>query len=380
MTESLAMALLVSSVNYARRELVLREAGDALSVVQNPQAVARLLGGEGLNALRQAIAHAGEIEARFARERIHLVSREMEAYPPLLRHIARPPHLLFVWGEARLNDICPIAVVGTRQASEYGLRHTRKIAREMAAAGVCVVSGLALGIDAAAHRGALDAGGRTVAVLGGALDRFYPADNLPLMRKILETGGSVISEYPMGVRPTRYSFVERNRIIAGMSLGVFLTEGPMRSGALHTAHSALDEGREVFALPGSVDSALSALPNRLIAEGAHVVTCAQDILEPLTLDAHGNVLTKQAAQPQRTGLPLSRAGKQAESREEERPIPPGLGEQECAVLRVLNGGETDFDALSAKTHIPADDLSAVLMLLEMDGLIEQLPGLRYVRA
>ena len=380
MTENLAMALLVAGVDYARRELMLREAGDALSVVRKPQAFARLLGEERMDALRQAIARASETEARFARDRVHLVSREMQGYPPLLRHIARPPHLLFVWGEARLDDACPIAVVGTRQASEYGLRHTRRIARELAGADVCVVSGLATGIDAAAHRGALDAGGRTIAVLGGALDRFYPADNLPLMRRMLEAGGSVISEYPMGVRPTRYSFVERNRVIAGMSLGVFLTEGAMRSGALHTAQSALDEGREVFALPGSVDSALSALPNRLIAEGAHMATCAQDILEPLALDAHANALIKREAQPQRAEPALAKAEKQASGQLQERPIAAGLGEQECAVLRALNGGETDFDALCAKTRIRADDLSAVLMLLEMDGLIEQLPGLRYVRA
>ena len=379
MTEGLAMALLVSGVSYARRELALREAGDAISVLRQPEAFAQLIGEDGLRALRQGIARADELEARLARDRVHLVTRGAEGYPPLLMHIARPPHLLFIWGEARLDDACPIAAVGTRQASEYGLRHTREIARELATAGACVVSGLALGIDAAAHLGALDAGGRTVAVLGGALDRFYPADNRPLMRRILDAGGSVISEYPMGFKPTRYSFLQRNRIIAGMSLGVLVTEGPMRSGALHTAQSALDEGREVFALPGSVDSALSALPNRLIAEGAHMATCARDILDTLVADEQEGATQRRTAQPRRVKL-VGGGDKPRAAEQEEKPIPPGLGEQECAVLQALTHGEADFDALCAQTGIPADDLGAVLMLLEMDGLITPLSGLRYARA
>ena len=379
MTEELALAILVSAVGYARREVALREAGSATQLLSDPRAFARTLGESGLLALRRETERADALRERLSHEQVHLVARGAQGYPPLLAQIARPPHLLFVLGEARLDDACPIAAVGTRRASEYGLRHTRRIAGELAAAGACVVSGLALGVDAAAHQGALDAGGRTVAVLGGALDEFYPAGNRPLMRRILDAGGSVITEYAPGFRPTRYSFLERNRIIAGMSLGVLVTEGPMRSGALRTAQSALDEGREVFALPGSVDSALSALPNRLIAEGAHVATSGRDILDTLVADAREIAPPGRPARGRRVKLLREEeSGYAAAARE--KPIPSGLGEQESAVLRALAGGEADFDSLCERTRIPADDLGAVLTLLEMDGLIVALSALRYARA
>lgn len=144
------------------------------------------------------------------RKGMALVPRGDEYYPPLLRHIAHPPHLLYVYGQTDLTDQFPVAVVGTRRASAYGLNHTRQMAAELANVGVCIVSGLALGIDAAAHTGALDAKGRTVAILGSALDQPYPAENRPLMRHILESGGSVVSEYPPGTVPTKYSFLQRN--------------------------------------------------------------------------------------------------------------------------------------------------------------------------
>lgn len=186
------------------------------------------------------------------------------------------------------------------------------MAAEMANVGVCVVSGLALGIDAAAHTGALDAKGRTVAILGSALDQPYPAENRPLMRRILESGGSVVSEYPPGTVPTKYSFLQRNRIIAGMSLGTLVTEGPKRSGALNTAMRTIENGREVFALPGSVDSPGSQLPNMLIGDGARLVTCADDILAALVIEPKGAPRIPQASavQPEMT-QPVRNAAGQA---------------------------------------------------------------------
>lgn len=370
MTQALAMALLVGAkgMTYARRCELLAVAGSAEAALADPLTYADVLGEEGVRALRDALDGAQALEATLAREQVRVVLPGDGEYPPLLAHTARPPHALFVQGEANLADPCPFAIVGTRRAGDYGLRHTRAIARELAAAGVCIVSGLALGVDAAAHRGALDVNGRTVAVLGGALDRFYPSDNRALRQSILDAGGSVVSEFPMGMRPTGFTFLQRNRTIAGMSLGVLVTQGAARSGALRTANDALDENREVFALPGSVDSVLSQLPNSLIAQGATVATCAQDILnrlviEPSGASAQGGKAKARAEKLEQTDAPLA-----------------GLGEQEKSILCALEMGETDFDALAAATHIPADDLSALLMTMEMDGLVQALPGLRYVRA
>ena len=296
MLESEAMAILVGAgVSYGRREAALRAAGSALAILAEPGLYAAQLQEKGLALLRHALADEARLLDGLAKKKMALVLREDAQYPPLLRQIAHPPHLLYVYGETDLTDRFPVAVVGTRRASAYGLTHTREIAAELAQTGVCVVSGLALGIDAAAHTGALDGGGRTVAVLGGALDKPYPQENEPLMRRILESGGSVVSEYAPGTPPSRYSFLQRNRIIAGMSLGTLVTEGPRRSGALNTATRTLENGREVFALPGNVDSPGAQLPNMLISEGARLVTGAADILSALVIEPKDESKAAQAA-------------------------------------------------------------------------------------
>ena len=416
MSEALAMALLVSAqgVGYVRRSELLALAGSAANALGDPRAYVGVLGEEGVRALENALRGADELEQALAREGVRVLTADDAAYPPLLKSIRRPPHALFVQGEADLADSCTLAVVGTRRAGEYGLRHTHRIARELAEAGACVVSGLAMGVDAAAHSGALDGHGRTVAVLGGALDRFYPAANRLLRERILENGGSVVSEFPMGMSPTKYSFLLRNRIVAGMSLGVLVTQGAHRSGALRTANDALDEGREVFALPGSVDSALSQLPHKLIADGARVATCAKDILDVLVLEPaqRAEKGKKGATDETRDGTPAARNAQRA-ARDEtstaqsktdasgERTgeasgtasladtpfaeahapsdIPAGLSAPERAVLRALSQGVMDFDALCVATGMPSDNLGGLLTLMEMDGHIESLPGLRYAR-
>lgn len=372
MTEAFAMALLVSTpgLGYVGREKLLAEAGSARNAADDPGAYAHALGENALRAFKKTVRDAEALAKTFERERVHVLARGGEGYPPLLAQTVRPPHALFVQGEASLADALPFAVVGTRQADPYGLRQTRALAAELAGAGLCVVSGLALGVDAAAHLGALDARGRTVAVLGGALDRFYPAENRPLARRILESGGSIVSEFPMGMRPQSYSFLQRNHTIAGMSLGVLVTRGPLRSGAMRTANDALEEGREVFALPGNVDNALSAMPNKLIAEGARPVVCAQDILDALVVQ---RPLPAAAAQTE----PAKRAREPQRARE--LPLPPGLDERERAVLTALSRGERDFDTLCGETGIPADEMGAALSMMELNGLVRALPGLRYAR-
>lgn len=367
MLESEAMAILVGAgVSYGRREAALRAAGSALAVLAEPGLYAAQLQEKGLALLRHALADEARLLDGLAKKKMALVLREDAQYPPLLRQIAHPPHLLYVYGETDLTDRFPVAVVGTRRASAYGLTHTREIAAELAQTGVCVVSGLALGIDAAAHTGALDGGGRTVAVLGSALDKPYPQENEPLMRRILESGGSVVSEYAPGTPPSRYSFLQRNRIIAGMCLGTLVTEGPRRSGALNTATRTLENGREVFALPGNVDSPGAQLPNMLISEGARLVTGAADILSALVIEPKGAPKAAQAAV-----APM-------EAPAEKKPhIPGGLDETQRAICAALLAGEADFDALCAVSGLESDELGALLIEMEMDGLVTPLAGTRY---
>lgn len=367
MLESEAMAILVGAgVSYGRREAALRAAGSALAILAEPGLYAAQLQEKGLALLRHALADEARLLGGLAKKEMALVLREDAQYPPLLRQIAHPPHLLYVYGETDLTDRFPVAVVGTRRASAYGLTHTREIAAELAQTGVCVVSGLALGIDAAAHTGALDGGGRTVAVLGSALDKPYPQENEPLMRRILESGGSVVSEYAPGTPPSRYSFLQRNRIIAGMCLGTLVTEGPRRSGALNTATRTLENGREVFALPGNVDSPGAQLPNMLISEGARLVTGAADILSALVIEPKGAPKAAQAAV-----APM-------EAPAEKKPhIPGGLDETQRAICAALLAGEADFDALCAVSGLESDELGALLIEMEMDGLVTPLAGTRY---
>ena len=367
MLESEAMAILVGAgVSYGRREAALRAAGSALAILAEPGLYAAQLQEKGLALLRHAIADEARLLGGLAKKKMALVLREDAQYPPLLRQIAHPPHLLYVYGETDLTDRFPVAVVGTRRASAYGLTHTREIAAELAQTGVCVVSGLALGIDAAAHTGALDGGGRTVAVLGSALDKPYPQENKPLMRRILESGGSVVSEYAPGTPPSRYSFLQRNRIIAGMCLGTLVTEGPRRSGALNTATRTLENGREVFALPGNVDSPGAQLPNMLISEGARLVTGAADILSALVIEPKDAPKAAQAAV-----APM-------EAPAEKKPhIPGGLDETQRAICAALLAGEADFDALCAVSGLESDELGALLIEMEMDGLVTPLAGTRY---
>lgn len=367
MTEREAMAVLVSAqgVSYGQRGQALAMAGSAISLLADPHACESILGAQGIASLRMALKHSERMLDRLYEDGVHLITRGDECYPSRLRHTAKPPHLLFCLGEKQLDDPMPVAIVGTRRADSYGIRHTRRIARELAEKGACIVSGLALGVDAAAHWGALDANGRTIAVLGGALDKLYPEENRKLMERILEESGSVVSEYPPGTAPTRFSFVQRNRIVAGMSLGVLVTQAPHKSGALSTANYALEEGREVFALPGDIDRFGSQLPNKLIGEGARPVACAQDILQMMTAEPIKKDKQEKAA-PQMQQIAM-------------RPVAPvrALDADEQKIYDQLLAGDLDFDALSERTGMSGEALGSVLMMLELDGIVVSLPGPAY---
>jgi DNA processing protein len=272
-------------------------------------------------------------------------------FPPLLREIPAPPKFLHAAGR-RLEPAPMVGVVGTRRPSRYGLEVGHAMAAGLAAAGVTVVSGLATGIDAAAHRGALDAGGITIAVLGNGLDVCYPWRNAALSEEI-RAHGTLLSEYPEGTRPLRHHFPTRNRIIAGMALGVVIVEGREEGGAMITARLAGEMGREVFAVPGPVHAPESAGPLALIRDGARTVTSAEDVLEDLGLPAP----------------PTSRAG---ESRYE-------LGPDEQRVLVALAAEPIVLDAIASAAAMPASAAAAVLARLELAGLAGRHPGGRFAR-
>ncbi|MFC1719184.1 DNA-processing protein DprA, partial [Candidatus Poribacteria bacterium] len=199
-----------------------------------------------------------------------IITIQNESYPSNLKAIYDPPQLLYVKGELLPEDALAVSVVGTRSATPYGKTVAEQFSNQMAARGVTVISGMAYGIDTAAHTGALDGGGRTIAVMGNGLDVVYPARNLKLMERIIDSGAAV-SEFPMGMKPLRNNFPRRNRVISGMSLGTLIVEAPKRSGALITADYALDQGREVFAVPGQIFSEMSGGTHDLIKQGAKLV-------------------------------------------------------------------------------------------------------------
>ena len=273
-----------------------------------------------------------------------------EDYPGLLSSIPDPPDVLFVRGELGFSKA--VAMVGSRRSTRYGSTQARRIAGELAGSGVTVVSGLARGIDTASHEGTLAAGGKTVAVLGCGLTQNYPPENRELSRRIVETGGAVITELPPDAPPLPFHFPVRNRIISGLCQALLLVEAQEKSGTHSTVRYALEQGREVFALPGNVDAPGSELPLKLLKEGAGIATCGQDILSAMGW-------------------------------KEQPPVQQSLFPQEDAgddpILRALEMEEKTLEELLRETGLPVDELSTRLTLLELGGKIERRAGRAYAR-
>jgi DNA processing protein len=280
-------------------------------------------------------------------------------YPARLKTIHDPPPLLSVSGTLSEADRHAVAVVGTRHPTPAGRLITEQLSRGLSEAGLTVVSGLALGIDGTAHRSALEAGGRTIAVLGCGIDRTYPPEHR-LLRAKIEERGAVLSELPLGAYPYAQHFPKRNRIISGLSLGVVVVEAAPQSGSLITARLAAEQGREVFAVPGSVQSEQSRGTNGLIKQGARLVERVEDILEELLPQMEPSV----AAQVRdRTGL----------TRRVQSSM-PGLERDEAALYAALSSEPAHIDELIEKTGLPAASVSGLLLSLELKGAIRQLPG------
>ena len=280
-------------------------------------------------------------------------------YPPLLKQIPDPPPFLYIHG--RLPDTRQgISVVGSRNATEYGLRTTRRLCQDLAGLGWIVVSGMALGIDTAAHKGALAGGGKTIAVLGSGLERVYPRENRALFNSIAENG-AVISELPLHAEPDAHHFPARNRIISGISLGTVVVEAAKRSGSLITARLAAEQNREVFAVPGSIQSFKSSGTHHLIKQGAKLVEQTRDILEELSpmVSVPSNGSTAVEADDKRLAK-----------------LPP----DEQRIARALDAYPVHIDELARKMELSAATISSLLLSLELKGFVRQLPGKFYTAA
>jgi len=300
-----------------------------------------------------------------ARHNVRIICREDDEYPKPLRHIPDPPICLYVRGRIEPADAVAIAVVGARRSTHYGREQAYRFGYQLAQRGITIISGLARGVDGESHKGALAAGGRTLAVLGNGLATIYPPEHAELADKIA-ANGAVISELPMTTSPDSSNFLPRNRLIAGLSLGVLVVEAARRSGALSTAARASEYNREVFAIPGRVDSDYSVGTNALIRDQhAKLVTCADDILDEL-----GEV-----------GEALQRLEGGGDGDEEPNlfKAQPALNDHERAVSEQLSHEERSVDQLAAATGLAESRVTSTLIMLQLKGLARQLPGNLFVR-
>jgi DNA processing protein len=305
-----------------------------------------------LTNVRAKISLDAEME-RLERYRVKVLTWNDPAFPPRLKEIYDVPPVLYVRGELTAEDEWAIATVGTRRATMYGREVTERIVSSLARSKITIVSGLARGIDSIAHRAALDAGGRTVAVFACGLDVVYPPENLKLAQAIMEHG-ALVSDYHLGTKPKAENFPRRNRIMSGLSLGVLVTEAGESSGALITANLALEQNREVFAVPGSVLSPASQGTNRLIQDGAKLVRDADDILEELNLTVVPQQLEMKELIP--------------------------ADETESLLLRQLGHEPTHIDDVCRQSRLPVSVVSSTLALMELKGMVRQLGGMNYVLA
>lgn len=286
------------------------------------------------------------------RSGVQVVTWIDERYPSLLAEIAAPPPVLYYRGELLETDRIAVGIVGTRKMTSYGREMTTRIAGDLARAGVTIVSGLARGVDGVAHEAALNAGGRTIAVLGSGVNRIYPPEHHNLARRISEQG-AVVSDYLPETAPDGVNFPPRNRIISGMSLGIVVIEAPDRSGALITVDFAADHGRDVFAVPGPINGANSSGCNRLIREGARLVRSGEDVLEDLQITRQSHIAATQQALP--------------------------LAEEDRRLLSVLTSQPQHIDDLAMLCDSSVSDVSSRLMMLELQGLVRNSGAQHYAR-
>lgn len=359
---ALNMASGLGAITIKRLIEALGSAAAIIGADASALAAVRWMGPERAAQVRRELdgARWREEMTRAAELGVRLLTWADEEYPPLLRRIADPPPTLYVSGDPAALQGPAVAVVGTRRPTHYGRECARLLAFQLAGGGCTVVSGLARGIDTEAHRGALQAKGRTVAVLGGALDHLYPQENRDLARTMATQGGAVISEYPFGRRPDRQTFPMRNRVISGLSAGVVVVEASLTSGTLITVDQALEQGRTVMAVPGRIDSTASQGCHRLIRGGARLVTSVEEIAEELQ---------ELVAVPRHAPAPRAGGGAAGET-----PAARGLGEEEERLLAALGDEEQAIDEVVRLSGLAAGRANGLLVGLQIKRRVRLLPG------
>lgn len=301
---------------------------------------------------RKTLDLAAEME-RLDKAGAAVLTWEDEDYPPRLLSIDQPPPVLYVRGSLDEADDLALAIVGTRRASAYGRQVTQELAGQLARNGVTIVSGLARGIDGEAHRAALEAGGRTIAVLASGVDIIYPPEHRQLAYEITQQG-ALLSDYPLNTKPEGGNFPPRNRIISGLSMGVLVAEAGTKSGALITTNYALEQGRDVFAVPGNITAKGSDGTNKLIQEGAHVVRKARDVLEVLNLESAIDYVEARETLP--------------------------ADATEAKLLAELDEGALHVDELGRRCELPIAQVTSTLTLMELKGMVRQVDTMTYARA
>lgn len=343
--------------HFGNAESVLKAGKDRLMRVDGigPELAEILLNA---SSLTDPVAELNEVRERG----LSILTPDDPGFPATLREAYDRPILLYVWGKLEDRDRHAIGVVGTRRASMYGTNSTKKLSYHLARAGFTIVSGLALGVDTAAHEAAVAAGGRTVGVIGSGLARLYPGENLALAERIASGHGAIVSEFPLHTSPDKQTFPQRNRIVAAWAKALIVTECPAWSGSLITANLAAEYGRPIYAVPGPIDKPTSGGCNQLIRNGATLLTDAGEILDDLgglSLDFSPGSSPSAEAPPVR--------------------VLPELSPEESAVFEALGDAECNIDRLVDLTGHPAPVVSTCLLKLEMKQLVRAMPGFRYVR-
>jgi len=360
--EALVALNTLPKIGPVRVRRLLESFGNPAAILGAPKD--RLMRVDGIGEETAGILHAWQDHANPAAEiqeasqrGISIVTQDDEGYPAPLRDTYDPPLLLYVWGKIEARDRHAIGVVGSRRTTTYGTQTTKKLSYQLAQSGFTIISGLARGIDTAAHEAAIAASGRTIAVIGSGLGKLYPPENLGLAEKIASGFGAVVSEFPLGTAPDKQTFPMRNRIVAAWCRALLVVECPAWSGSLITANLASEYGKPIFAVPGPIDKPTSAGCNQLIRDGATLVADASHILDDLG------------------ELPFARKASSAESQAEI----PELPDEEAAVFAVLSSDEMPVDRIIERCGLPAHVVTATLMKLEMRRLVRALPGFRFAR-
>ena len=346
---------LIKGIGAVRMQALLRHFGE-LEAAWKAAPVDLAGAGLGLKLIERIVTARSQVDldkvwARIEAQGIKILTWQDEAYPQRLKEIEQPPPVLYVRGEYLPDDLYAVAIVGTRRVTPYGRQITEELAAYLAANGITVVSGLARGVDAIAHQTALKAGGRTIGVLGSGVDKIYPPEHRQLAERMIESG-SIVSDYAPGTPPDASNFPPRNRIISGLSLAVVVIEAGETSGALITAEFAAEQGREVFAVPGSILAPQSKGTNRLIQQGALPMLSVKDLMQ---------------------ALDLTRMGDQRAAR---KIIP--ADETEARLMSVLGPQPLHVDEIRSQAELPIEKVSAALALMELKGMVRQVGGMNYV--